>query len=119
MMDKNDYVVVENTADYLLITFLGDLDMEIMIKIRPMLQGVIKTLDRPILIDMAKVEFLDSAAVSLLALFFQTAQDKKQTMLIVGTKDQPAAVLEMVGLADYVRILPDLGSAKAALKEAA
>jgi len=113
---QNDHVSVTNEAGYTLVRFLGDLDMQIMMKVRPPLEEEAKALRGPVFIDLSAVEFLDSSAVNLLALFFQSAQRAHQQMAILGAGDQPSAVIEMVGLSDYVPLLPDLVAAKAALK---
>jgi anti-anti-sigma factor len=113
---QNDHVTLEAAPDCAVIQFLGDLDMNVMMQVRPALEPLLAEIRTPIFVDLSKVEFLDSSAVNLLALVFQTVRKNHQSMAIVGAGDQPAAVIEMVGLSDYVPMVADLTEAKAALK---
>lgn len=113
------YVTVKHESGCFHVTFTTDIDMDIMVRIRPFLTKETERTEGPILVDLTRVSFLDSAAVSLLAHFFQHVQKRGQKMVILGAQDQPVAVLEMVGLADYVPLVPDMAAAKAALNDAA
>src|SRR5262245_51103905 len=113
---ENDHVTLECTSAFALMRFLGDLDMNVMMQVRPALEPLLADIRTPIFVDLSAVEFLDSSAVNLLALVFQTARRNHQSMAIVGAGDQPAAVIEMVGLSDYVPMVGDMAQAKAALK---
>ncbi len=113
---RNDHLTFTAGAGYTLLRFLGDLDMQVMIQVRPAIEPLLAQIETPVFVDLSAVEFLDSSAVNLLALVFQTTQKNHQPMIICAAADQPAAVIEMVGLSDYVPLVADLEAAKAALK---
>jgi anti-anti-sigma factor len=112
----DSYVTVTRDDICMVVAFQTDIDMDIMIRIRPFLTAKTEKPDRAIIVDLARVGFLDSAAVSLLAHVFHATQKTGKLMFIAAAQDQPAAVLDMVGLSAYVPLVPDTATAKAALK---
>ena len=115
----DSYVTVTQEDSCMVVAFQTDIDMDLMIRIRPFLTAQTQNPDRPIIVDLARVGFLDSAAVSLLAHVFHATQKTGKLMFIAAAQDQPAAVLDMVGLSAYVPLVPDTATAKAALKGSA
>lgn len=100
---------------YVLATFHQDLDMDLMLALKPEIERLLPQIDKAILVDIERVNFLDSSAVGLLAMFFRHTQALDLPMMIIAAQPQPEAVLGMVGLTDHVSIYSTLEAAETAL----
>ena len=108
-------LTVSACPGYVLARFNHDLDMEVMLALRSDIDRLLPQIDKPIIVDLANVSFLDNGAVGMLTLFFHHAQKHGLSMLIVAAQPQPAAVLGMVGLSDHVPLYSSLEAAENAL----
>lgn len=100
---------------YVLAQFHHDLDMEVMLSLKPEIDRLLPQIRLPLLIDLEHVHFLDSSAIGLLAMFFRHAQAHHLPIMIVAAQPQPEAVLGMVGLSDHVPLYGSLSEAETAL----
>lgn len=100
---------------YMRIVFHHDLDMEIMLEIRPFIEERLASVAKPIIVDLEKVHFLDSAAVGVLAMIFRHARIKNLNFVMCAVQPQPEAVLGMVGLSDHVKLYHTLKAAEQAV----
>ena len=105
----------DETSRYMRILFHHDLDMEIMLGIRPHIERQLISVTKPIIVDLEKVHFLDSAAVGVLAMIFRHAKAKHLSFVLCAVQPQPEAVLGMVGLSDHVKLYPSLREAEQAV----
>lgn len=60
--------------------------------------------DKPVLIDMSNVSFMDSGAIGFLVSILKNVNERKKVMAISGAEGQPRIVLRMVGIDEHVRI---------------
>lgn len=119
MIVDHPALTIERFSDYIRVTFLQDVNMDVMLRLKPQIESVLPQLDRVIIIDLAAVHFLDSSAVGMIAILFRHAQYWRRPIAFIAANPQPEAVLAMVGLSDYVPLYADLKTALAALKGAA
>lgn len=117
-MMRQDALTLHSRSGYVLAQFHEDLDMDVMLVLKPEIERVLPQITVPVIVDLEAVQFLDSSAVGLLAMFFRHAQAHRHAMMIVAAQPQPEAVLGMVGLSDHVSLYSSLGEAEAALTPA-
>ncbi len=103
---------------YVLAIFHHDIDMETMLDLKPRLDSLLAPIVKPVIIDLQRVAFLDSSAVTILAMFFRHVQSRHLPMCIAAAQPQPEAVLGMVGLSDHVAVFASLTEAKKAFTAA-
>lgn len=115
---KQQILTLQTHDDYVLATFHQDVDMEVMLTIKPEVDRLLPQIDKAVIVDLERVGFLDSSAIGLLAMFFRHTQTRALKMMIAAAQPQPEAVLGMVGLSDHVPLYRHLKDAEAALKHA-
>lgn len=101
--------------DHCLATFHADLDMETLIGLRPEIEKSLRLIEKPLLVDLQAVQFLDSSGVGLLALMFRHTQAHHLAIAFCGAQPQPEAILAMVGLSTYVPVYAQRNEALNAL----
>jgi anti-anti-sigma factor len=111
MILNNSTLSVSRKDDHIVASFHHNLDMEMLLRLKPEMERILPKIDTTLLIDLKRVDFLDSSAVGVIALFFRHTQTQKLDMAIVHANPQPEAVLAMVGLTDYVSLYPDVKTA--------
>ena len=84
-------------ADYALITFRGQMDAATVQKIKPVLLAQLPVDISNIIVDLAKVEFLDSHGVGLFVSLLKRAHMHRGRLALAGAHGQPQSVLLMVG----------------------
>lgn len=89
---------IRNTDDYSLIRFFDTLDADAVEKLRPSVQASLPENAQNIVIDLGKVDFLDSHGVGLFVSLLKTAHKNNGRLYIAAPDGQPASVLHMVGL---------------------
>ena len=79
------------------ITFSGQMDAASVQQIKPVLQQQLSVDAAHIIVDLEKVEFLDSHGVGLFVSLLKRAHMNRGRLVLSGAEGQPAAVLLMVG----------------------
>lgn len=69
---------------------------------------------RRVLLDLTQTEYINSAGLALLINLVSRAQEKSQTVDLVGVQDSVKRLIEIVGLIEFVTIYPDLHTAAGA-----
>lgn len=96
-------------------TFQRSIDMERMMTLKPELEARAEQINKPLIVDMTAVDFLDSAAVGILAILFRQTQKQGLGIAFAGAQPQAEAVLAMVGLSDLVPLFENRVLAEAYL----
>jgi anti-anti-sigma factor len=86
----------EETDERLLLTLSGELD----IASAPMLERAIESMDRPVLIDLTEVTFMDSTGLRALLLARQQAEDSGHALTLRPGPRQVQRVFELSGTLD-------------------
>ena len=81
------------------VTCAGELDLATVSTLR----GVIETIDDDVVIDCARVTFLDSSAMALLAAQRIRLVDQGHSLAVTNLQDTPRRALEIGGLDDLIR----------------
>lgn len=89
---------MQNGTTCATIRFFGFIDASTVEAIRPTLLEKLADRHSDIVIDMRKVDFLDSHGVGLFVSLLKRASKGGGKLYITGSEGQPAAVLQMVGL---------------------
>lgn len=82
--------------------FLRNVDMDTVMQLKPLIEEQGTLITKSLLVDLQHVDFLDSAAVGVLASLFRCVHKRGLKMVFVHAQPQAQAVLEMVGLSAYV-----------------
>ncbi len=114
MLTHDDFTLEEDEKLYIA-SFLRSIDMERLLKLKPALESHTSVIDKPLLVDLQRVDFLDSAAVGVLAVLFRHTQKQGLGIAFSGAQPQAEAVLSMVGLSDLVPLFANQNEAKAYL----
>lgn len=93
---------LENHPEFFHGIFNESLDMDKMLALRPDIDALMPTINKPLLINLKAVDFLDSSAVGILALFYKHCYKINQKIAFLHPTPQAQAVLSMVGLGDLV-----------------
>lgn len=88
---------IQNKDKYSLIRFFSYVDAGLVEKIRPVLDEQLPERPTYLILDMSKVEFLDSHGVGMFVNLLKKAHRHNGKLLIAGIEGQPASVLQMVG----------------------
>lgn len=89
---------MQNDPTCTTIRFFGFIDASTVEAIRPTLLEKLGDRQSDIVIDMRKVDFLDSHGVGLFVSLLKRASKGGGKLYIAGSEGQPASVLQMVGL---------------------
>lgn len=108
----HDDFTLEDQGLFWLARFHHTIDMERLLTLKPQLEDRIPFINKALVVDLSAVDFLDSAAVGVLALLFRHINAKKLKMAFTGAQPQAEAVLEIVGLSDHVPLFYDLHDAE-------
>lgn len=88
---------LQQGGDQAVITFRGQMDAATVQQIKPALQQALSVDAARIIVDLSKVEFLDSHGVGLFVSLLKRAHMNRGRLILAGADGQPAAVLLMVG----------------------
>jgi len=89
-------IASDETDERLLLSLSGELD----IASAPILERAIETIDRPLVIDLAEVTFMDSTGLRALLLARQQAEDSEQELTLRPGPRQVQRVFELSGTLD-------------------
>ena len=108
---------IQAEANYALIRFSGFIDAAAVMQIKPLLQQQLPASAGNIVVDLEKVEFLDSHGVGLFVSLLKRAHHNNGRLVLASAAGQPASVLQMVGfngeLVSYCLTLEDAKKALA------
>jgi anti-anti-sigma factor len=76
----------------------------------------IKSLDKDVLVDMTKVEYVDSFAVGFLMDIFRMLLDSNHTMNIAGVNEKISTLLKITRVNNVVKVYPTIEEANKELK---
>lgn len=88
---------VEVTPEYTLLRFSGNVDAYSVEKTRPEVLSSVPETAANIIIDLTKVEFLDSHGVGMLVSLLKRSHKNNGKTFFAGAAPQPLSVLKMVG----------------------
>jgi anti-sigma B factor antagonist len=89
---------IRSGQDYLVIRFTGFVDASTVENAKPALLRRIPAGCANFVIDLLKVDFLDSNGIGLFVTLLKKAHMNAGKLYVAGAAGQPAAVLQMVGL---------------------
>lgn len=99
---------VEVTPDYTLLRFSGNVDACCVEKLRPEILNTVPETAANIIVDLSKVEFLDSHGVGMLVSLLKRSHKNSGKTFFAGAAPQPLSVLKMVGFnSDIVTYAPN------------
>lgn len=98
MNTVTQYYELQNKPAHSLLVFAGDLDAETVENIRPVLQAQLPDTCANIIVDLQRVDFLDSHGVGLFVSLLKRCHRNHGRLFVAGATGQPASVLKMVGL---------------------
>lgn len=86
-----DYTI-EHVGEQIRVAVDGDLDAAMVQELRPEFDAFAAD-GRTLVVDLTKVDFIDSAGVGLIVRTYKTRQPAKAAMAIVGASGQPRELL--------------------------
>jgi anti-sigma B factor antagonist len=96
-MPAGNVFEIQNDPRFSMVRFFGYVDASTVQQIRPVLQEKIPANCVNLVIDLQRVEFLDSHGVGLFVSLLKRVHGNRGHLIFAGTGGQPAAVLHMVG----------------------
>lgn len=97
----------------------GDLDVASADPLTAMIADAVPNTALGLVVDLARVRYVDSAGVRMLFTLLTRLRTRQQTMrLAVPPEASARRILAIVGLSDALEVHDDLGEAVAALKQA-
>ncbi|MGI9333876.1 MAG: STAS domain-containing protein [Gammaproteobacteria bacterium] len=75
----------------------GEVDLESSPRLREMLLGQLET-GKPLLVDLAAVEYIDSSGIATLVEAYRNAQDRKLQFALIKVSESVMRVLELARL---------------------
>jgi len=96
-MNINGILEIENNPWFSIIRLFGFVDAATVEHIKPVVNAKLPVDCVSIVIDLEKVEFLDSHGIGFFVSLLKKVHGGKGRLLFSGACDQPASVLKMVG----------------------
>jgi anti-sigma B factor antagonist len=96
-MNVNSVLEVQNQQGYSVIRFFGYVDAATVEQVKPVITAKIPPDCAHLIIDLEKVEFLDSHGVGLFVSQLKKVHNNHGKMVFSGATGQPASVLNIVG----------------------
>jgi len=96
-MTENQIVELKKEAKYSIIKFFEFVDVSTIEKARPIIKEQLPKDTSIIAIDLSDTEFLDSHGIGFFVSILKKAHAKEGRLFFCGARNQPAAVLKMVG----------------------
>jgi anti-sigma B factor antagonist len=87
---------IENDATVLRIE--GELDALSVLELRPLLGSINKERPSRVLVDLSRLRLIDSSGVGAIVGLFKVVRAYGGTLLVVGVRDQPLAILRLLRL---------------------
>ncbi|MBU6475652.1 MAG: STAS domain-containing protein [Alphaproteobacteria bacterium] len=119
-MNISNRIEIENSASSSVIRFFGFIDAAVTEEARGVIAAKIPEDCRNVIVDLAKVEFLDSHGVGMFVSLLKKAHKNGGRLFFIAAEGQPAAVLNIVGfnstLVTYCQTLQQARALAAAQK---
>jgi N-acetylglucosaminyldiphosphoundecaprenol N-acetyl-beta-D-mannosaminyltransferase len=104
-------VPLRSELDYNLLQVAPRLDIEAVHRDREVLERAVQS-DKSCLIDLSKVEFIDSTGIGLLIRLQKKARANGQTLLLISPSEAVARALKMMRLDEFFLQLPSIEKAR-------
>lgn len=111
--NNKDAVKISKKDGCITITFLDDIDAYTVSEFKDNIKSEVNNSGKSdILMDISKVEFIDSHAVGLFVSLLKIAHKNNCKMIFIGANGQPKSILNIVGLNDdvvsFVKTIDDI-----------
>jgi anti-anti-sigma factor len=77
-----------------ILTLEGEFDALAVADARPMIEGIVANSDADVVMDFAKVNFLDSSGIGCLVFLFKRLYAHKRSLTLTGLRDQPQRLIQ-------------------------
>jgi stage II sporulation protein AA (anti-sigma F factor antagonist) len=77
-----------------IVTLGSEFDALAVAEARPMLEGIVTNSDADVVMDFAKVNFLDSSGIGCLVFLFKRLYADKRSLILQGLRDQPQRLIQ-------------------------
>ncbi len=100
----NKLVNISKCNQFIVITFLNDIDAFVVSEVKNNIKQIVKNDNgqRNVMIDLAKIEFIDSYAVGLFVSLLKILHKNNKKLIFAGASGQPQSILNIVGLNEDV-----------------
>ena len=89
----------------LVLSLSGEMDAHGCSQIRPTLEEIVATAqDKNVLLDLNKVEFIDSSGIGAIVYLFKRLKAQQQTLVIRGVHGQPKELMELLRVGSAIPI---------------
>lgn len=89
----------------LVLSLSGEMDAHGCSQIRPKLEEIVATAqDKNVLLDLNKVEFIDSSGIGAIVYLFKRLKAQQQTLVIRGVHGQPKELMELLRVGSAIPI---------------
>lgn len=105
---------IEKKKDHTLISVEGDLDSAEVQDMRGDVEAVIGA-GRPVIIDISKVEFIDSSGIGLIVHIYKSLTARKIKVVLSGASQQPLELLKATQLDRFLTFSKTLEDARGVL----
>ncbi|MCK5556463.1 MAG: STAS domain-containing protein [Alphaproteobacteria bacterium] len=117
-MTNDSLLEVQNQSQFSIIRFFGFVDADLVKQAKSVIDAKIPADCPNIIIDLEKVEFLDSHGIGLFASLLKKVHHNNGQLIFAGATAQPASVLDIVGFnGSLVTYCEDLQQACSLLEE--
>lgn len=107
-------IEITSTATETLVSAVGEIDSAVSARLSDQLAAAVAT-GRHVVVDLSAVTFCDSSGLTALIRGHTAAEAAGTKFLVVTEQRAITRPIALLGLADVLRILPDLAAARAAL----
>lgn len=114
--DRTAGVPVQTGVEYCLIEMPERLDYEAVHSDRSTYEQSI-TAERPCILDLQRVEFMDSTGVGLLIRMQKRARQAGQQLVLLNPRESTVRALRLMRLEDFFVIVPDVAAAEKCFQE--
>jgi anti-anti-sigma factor len=105
---------IEQVQDHALVSVEGDLDSAEVQDMRGEVETVISA-GRPVIIDISKVEFIDSSGIGLIVHIYKSLTARKVKVVLSGASEQPLELLKATQLDRFLTFSKTLDEARGVL----
>jgi anti-anti-sigma factor len=92
--------------DTVILTPEGEFDALAVTDARPMLEGIVANSEANVVMDFAKVNFIDSSGIGCLVFLFKRLHAEKRSLKLKGLHDQPQRLIQSLRIDRVIPIEP-------------
>ena len=107
-------LATRSVSDHVVLEIGGEIDVYTAPRLRERLIEMVNSGEKNVIVDLGRVEFLDSTGLGVLVGRLKLARTRGGSMRLVGTDDRVLKVFSITGLDKVFEIHPDVDSALAA-----